>query len=368
MKKRVLFLAQHFTTLYLFRRELIKKLCQDGHEVFISLPESDENKFFEDLGCKIINTKVDRRGVNPFKDISLIHFYKKMIPKIDPDIIFSYTIKPNIYCAIATKGKKRKNGQPFRQVCNITGTGGTFLKENLLSKLCRLLYRHSIRYSYKVFFQNTDNRDMFIKHKMVGDNYEMIPGSGVNLEEFSLVELPDDKITKYIFVGRLLRIKGVYDYLDAARVIKSKYPNTEFYIAGFTDEECCSKKIKEYSDYVIPLGFINDISERIKKCHCTVLPSHGGEGVPNAILESSAMGRVCIGSNIPGTRDVIDDGITGFLFEPGDVDGLIKAIEKSFDMTLQQKSEMGLAARRKVEKEFDRQIVIDKYLKEVEMA
>ena len=110
MKKRILFLAQHFITLYAFRRELIEQLCKDGHEVFLSLPPSDDNKFFEDLGCKIISTAIDRHGVNPFKDLRLIMFYRKMIPKIDPDIIFSYTIKPYIYGCFATNGRKRKNG------------------------------------------------------------------------------------------------------------------------------------------------------------------------------------------------------------------------------------------------------------------
>ncbi len=365
-KKRILFLAQHFITLYSFRRELIEKLCAEGHEVYLSLPVSDDNKFFENLGCKIIPTEIDRRGVNPVKDIKLILFYKKMIPKVDPDIIFSYTIKPNIYGTMATNGKKRKNGKKLRQICNVTGTGGTFLEDNLIARICRVLYRLSVKKCYKVFFQNTGDRDLFIKNKMVKDNYEMLPGSGVNLEQFSIAEMPEYKNINFIFIGRVMKLKGIDEYLEAAKRTKKKYPNTNFYIAGFIEEDEYKEKVASYGDTVIPLGFIKDITKEIIKCHCTILPSHGGEGVPNVLLESAAMGRICIGSRIPGTSDVIDDGKTGYLFEAGNVESLISAINKVMKLSSEQKLEMGLAGRAKMEKEFNREIVIRKYLDEVE--
>ncbi len=360
-KKRILFLAQHFITLYSFRRELIERLCKEGHEVFLSLPEADDNKYFEDLGCKIVITDIDRRGVNPVKDLKLIAFYKKMIRKISPDIIFSYTIKPNVYGSMVTNGK-------YKQVCNITGTGGTFLEDNLVAKICKMLYRHSVKKCYKVFFQNTGDRDMFVKNKMVKDNWDMLPGSGVNLEQFSVTPLPDSGDINFIFIGRVMKLKGIDEYLEAAKAIKEKYPNTNFYIAGFIEEGEYKEKVAEYGDAVVPLGFIKDITTEIKKCHCTVLPSHGGEGVPNVLLESAAMGRICIGSNIPGTADVISDGRTGYLFEPGNASSLVEAIEKVIKLTDEQRKEMGLSGRLKVEKEFNREIVIQKYVDEVEKA
>lgn len=360
-KKRVLFLAQHFITLYSFRRELIERLCKEGHEVYLSLPEAEDNKYFEKLGCRIVPTNIDRRGVNPVKDLKLIAFYKKMIPQINPDIIFSYTIKPNVYGTMVTNGK-------YKQICNVTGTGGTFLEDNLVAKICRMLYRHSVKKCYKVFFQNTGDRDMFIKNKMVKDNWDMLPGSGVNLEQFSIAPLPDGDEVNFIFIGRVMKLKGIDEYLDAAKVVKEKYPNTNFYIAGFIEEGEYKEKVNSYGDAIVPLGFIKDITAEIKKCHCTVLPSHGGEGVPNVLLESAAMGRICIGSMIPGTSDVIDDGKTGYIFEPGNVEKLIESIEKVVQLTATQKKEMGLAGRAKVEKEFDRQIVVEKYMKEVEKA
>ena len=155
-KKRILFLANHFITLYSFRKELINELVRQGHELYLSLPKDKDNKYFEDLGCKIILTKIDRRGVNPVKDFQLIKFYKKMIPEVNPDIIFSYTIKPNIYGTLASNGK-------YKQVCNITGTGATFLKRSLVSTICEFLYKISIKKCYKVFFQNMGDRDFFVK-------------------------------------------------------------------------------------------------------------------------------------------------------------------------------------------------------------
>lgn len=367
-KKRVLFLAQHFITLYSFRRELIERLCAEGHGVYLSLPVSADNKFFEDLGCMIVPTEIDRRGVNPVKDLKLIAFYKKMIPEVNPDIIFSYTIKPNIYGTLATNGKKRENGKAYRHVCNITGTGGTFLEDNFVAKICRILYRHSVKNCYKVFFQNTGDRDMFIKNKMVRDNYDMLPGSGVNLEQFALSPLPKGDAINFIFIGRVMKLKGIDEFLEAAKRTKEKYPYTNFYIAGFIEEGEYKDKVASYGDAVIPLGFVKDIAGEIRKCHCTILPSHGGEGVPNVLLESAAMGRICIGSNISGTSDVIDDGKTGYLFEAGNANALVAAIEKVLMLNEQERIAMGLAGRAKVEREFNREIVVQKYIDEVKKA
>ena len=365
MKKRILFLAQHFVTLYSFRRELIERLCAAGHEVYLSLPASDDNEFFECLGCKIVPTVIDRRGVNPIKDLNLLLFYKKIIPRIDPDIIFSYTIKPNIYGSLVTNTFRRKDGTKYKQICNITGTGGTFLEENLLAMICRILYRCSVKKCYMVFFQNTGDRDMFIRYKMIKDNYEVIPGSGVNLEQFTTKMFPSGDSINFIYIGRVMKLKGIDEYLEVAKRIKQKYKNTNFYIAGFIEENKYKQKIQEYGDAVIYLGFLKNVQSEIEKCHCTVLPSHGGEGVPNVLLESAAMGRICIGSKIPGTEDVIDNGKTGYLFETGNIDELFVAVEKVIRMTDEQRNAMGLAGRKKVEREFDREIVIKKYMNEI---
>lgn len=361
-KKKILFLSNHFITLYSFRKELIQRLCEEGHEVYLSLPE-DENNYFTNLGCHIIKTEIDRRGVNPKNDIKLIAFYKKMIPQVNPDIIFSYTIKPNIYGTLVSNKK-------YKQVCNITGTGGTFLEDNMVAKICKFLYRISIRKCYKVFFQNTGDRDYFIANNLVFNNYEMLPGSGCNLEEHAYQPMPEDNVTRFIFIGRVMKLKGIDEYLEAAKRIKGKYSNTEFLIAGWNEEEEYKKIVVDYQErgFVNYIGFRDDIGDWIAKCHCTVLPSHGGEGVPNVLLESAATGRACIGSMINGTMDVIEDGVTGYLFETGKADSLAEQIEKFLNLSAEEKAEMGRAGREKVEREFDRQIVIKKYCDEVVKA
>jgi glycosyltransferase involved in cell wall biosynthesis len=364
MGKRILILSNHFITLYNFRKELITKLVKDGNKIFISMPRSEENKFFSEMGCEIIETPVDRRGINPIRDFKLILNYIKIMRRIKPDIIFSYTIKPNIYGCIASNLTKN------RQVSNITGTGATFLKKDVVSIVAKMLYKISLKRSYKVFFQNTGDKDYFVENNMVKSNYSMLPGSGVNLEQFSLCELPSDKPINFIFIGRVMKLKGIEQYIETARKIKEIYPNTNFYIAGFVEENKYKVIINDYHSKGIVnyIGFQKDIKSWIQKCHCTILPSHGGEGVPNVLLESAAMGRVCIASSINGSMDVIDDGLTGYLFESGSTESLTEKLNKFLELGHHEKKHMGIAGRKKIEKEFDRHIVINAYLKEVENA
>lgn len=359
-KKRILFLANHFITLYSFRKELINEMVKQGHELYISLPKSEDNKFFENLGCHIIETKIDRRGVNPVKDLNLICFYKKLMHQLNPDIIFSYTIKPNIYGTMASNGL-------YKQVCNITGTGATFLKKNFVSIICKILYRLSIRKCYKVFFQNTGDRDFFIKEGLVMNNYAMLPGSGCNLQQHAFRSLPEGDEIRFLFIGRVMKLKGIDQYLQAAKIVKKKYSNAKFLIAGWNEQPKYMRLVEEAQNagFVDYIGFRKDINYWIEKCHCVILPSHGGEGVPNVLLEAAATGRICIGSNISGTMDVIDNGKTGFLFKTGDAEDLAQQIEKFILLPKEEKAAMGRAGRKKVEREFDRQVVVRAYLDEV---
>jgi len=355
--KKILFLANHFITLYAFRKELIIRLLGLGHEVYLSLPESNENRFFIDCGCKIVLTDIDRRGISPFKDMRLIKFYKKIIYDINPDIIFSYTIKPNIYGSFVSN----KN---FKQVCNITGTGEIFLKKNFISFLCIILYKISIKKCYIVLFQNKGDQNYFINNKMVNKNYELIPGSGCNLKKYKLLPMHDDKIIRFVFIGRVMKLKGIEEYLAAAQSIKYKFPNTEFMVVGWCEEKNYKEKLRKFQELEIInyLGFQKNIVAILEKCHCVVLPSHGGEGVPNVLLEASASGRACIGSKIHGTEDVIVDRVTGYLFNPYDSSDLANKMEQFIGLDKNEKATMGLLGREKIKAEFDREIIIKKYL------
>ena len=359
---RVLFLANHFITLHSFRKEIIQRIIKDGHDVWLSLPEDPDNVFFENLGCKIIPTKISRRGVNPIEDIRLVSQYRQIFKKVKPDIIFSFTIKPNIYGTLAS------NPTSYKQVCNITGTGATFLKKGIVATICMNLYRISVRKCYKTFFQNTGDRDFFISHGMVSkDRCEMLPGSGCNLEQHAFKPLPPTNHLNFIYIGRVMKLKGIDEYLACAKAIHEKYPNTTFYIAGWNEEPKYMKKVElaQNEGYIEYLGFRKDIDQWIERCHCTILASYGGEGVPNVLLESAATGRICIASNINGSRDVVEEGKTGFLFEAGDANGLINKVEKFILLSDEEKAEMGMAGREKIASEFDRNIVIEKYVQEV---
>jgi len=360
--KKILFLSNHFITLFFFRKKLIKRLIDRGHQVYLSMPADERQSFVEDMGAKLIITPMTRRGMNPVEDLGLIANYRRIIKELKPDIIFSYTIKPNIYGTMVT------NALGYKQVCNVTGTGATFLKESALAKLSRLLYRVSMKKAYKVFFQNSGDRDYFISHKIIGDNYEMLPGSGVNLEQHRLCPMPDTDELRFIYIGRVMAVKGVQQYLDAAKAIHEKYPNTRFYIAGFIEEDSFRPIVDDYHERGIVeyLGFRKDIDDWIEHCHCTVLPSLGGEGVPNVLLESAATGRVCIASDINGSREVVEEAVTGFMFRPGDSASLVEKLERFIAMSPQEREAMGQRGREKMEKEFDREIVIAKYIEEAE--
>lgn len=360
-KKKILFLSNHFITLYSFRKELINKLLSDNCEVYVSMPKSEDNIYFKNLGCIIIETQIDRRGVNPIKDLSLLISYFRIIKDVKPDLIFSYTIKPNIYGAIAANILKVK------QICNITGTGNTFLHRSLISRIVILLYKVSVKHSYKVYFQNTGDKDFFVINNMIKNNWELLPGSGVNLKEYALASYPSDDCINFIFIGRVMQLKGIDEYLEAAKYIREHYDKTHFFIAGWNEEKRYIRYIKEYCEkgYVEYIGFQNDIKKWIKKCHCTILPSHGGEGIPNVLLESAAMGRVCIASNINGSKEVIDNGKSGYLFKVANQKDLIEKIECFLKLSHKEKYLMGLAGHRKVEKEFDREFVIQKYMREI---
>jgi len=368
LKKRLLILSNHFVTTN-FRKEFIERLVIDGHEVFISSPESSENKifnnnYFRHLGCSITDTHFERRGLNPIEDLKLIFHYIKIIKKINPHLVFSYTIKPTIYGLIASIFTHHK------QITTITGTGSTFLSKSILSFIVKFLYRISLERSHKIYFQNEENKKFFIENKLIKRNSHVLPGSGVNLDEFKLETMPDDGKTNFIFIGRIKSLKGVDQYLEAAERIKEDHKSVNFYIAGFIEEEKFKSIIENYHSKGIInyLGFQTDIKSWIRQCHCTILPSLGGEGVPNTLLESSAMGRVCIASNIPGSKEVVENEKTGFLFTPGNTDELLEKIRNFIQMDYSEKVNMGIAAREKMEKEFDRQIVVEAYMRDVDNA
>lgn len=358
----ILVLTNNFGGLHSFRKEVMQALKDAGHQVSISAPFDEKTHFFEEMGCEIIDTKFNRKGMNPLKDVGLMLRYRKLIKKVKPEVILSYTIKPNLYGGMACQLCK------VPQLANITGLGSAVENPGWLQKLTIILYKIGLRKTRTVFFQNESNMTFCKKNRMVKGKMRLIPGSGVNLQHHIQQPYPPkEEPIRFIFISRLLREKGIEEYLSAAETIKLKHPNTEFHILGDCEENYQGRVEDLMSKGVIVYhGSQPDVRPFIWKSWCTIHPSFYPEGMSNVLLESCAAGRPVITTNRPGCGEIVEDGRTGYLVNAKDVTGLVNIIERFIALPYSQKCMMGENARRKVEKEFDRKIVVNAYLNELE--
>lgn len=360
-KKKVLILVNHNVVIYNFRKELVQRLVAEGYEVYLSCPQGNRIAELQAMGCRFIETNVDRRSKNPFADLKLIRHYKRMMKEVRPDIVLSYTIKPNIYGGIAA----RKLGIP--QLANITGLGTAVENPGLAQKLIILLYRLAFKKTKKIYLQNEENLEFFRSHHINNKAQEILPGSGVNLKEYQVSEYPDDSTVKFLFLSRILKEKGIDYYLGSATAIKAKYTNVEFHICGFSEDEYTGKLDElNQNGTVIYHGMIHNVRDFLKDIHCVIHPTYYPEGISNVLLESCASGRPIITTDRSGCREVVDNGINGYMVRCQNQEDLNEAIERFLQLSYEQKKTMGLKARAKVEKEFDRQIVVNRYIEEIE--
>lgn len=361
--KKILILANHFITIYAYRRELIEELIQRDYKVYLSIPKSEENTYFERMGCYIINSPIDRRGTNPIADIKLLFNYIQIMKEIEPDVVLTYTIKPNIYGGIASRVCKRKI------IHTVTGLGSVFIQDMWQKKAIVFLNRIAFKQASLVFFLNDDNRKLYKKLKIIHNNQKttLIPGSGVNLEKFQFSEFPVRNTIVFTFIGRILKDKGIEEYLRAAKKIVSRYNNVKFEVVGFVDENKYVSMLKEYQEKKIIhyLGQRNDIFNIIQKSSCVVLPSYG-EGRGTVLQEGAAVGRPLISCDTYGCRDNIEDGFNGYLCKVADSSSLVITLEKFINLSDDERVLMGKRSHEKAVKEFDRKTVIDSYLKELD--
>lgn len=356
---KILIISNVSGGLYSFRYELIQKLAEKYH-VTIMTSNTGHVEDFTALGCAFIESPIECQGTNPIKELELISFYKKMIKAVSPKVVLTYTIKPNIYAGIVCS----LLNIPY--IANITGLGAAVEYPGKMQKFYIALYRYGLRKAQKVFFQNAANRDFMLERKMVRGAYDLIPGSGVNLEKYEVLEYPSDECVHFSFIARIRKEKGIDQYLDAAKYIKAKYPNTVFHVCG-NCTQAYQEVVKELHDQgiIIYHGRVNDIAGMHRISHCTIHPTYYPEGMSNVLLESASCARPIITTDRPGCREVIDDGVNGFIVKQKDSADLIEKVEKFLALSWEQKKQMGLAGRTKVEKEFSRNIVIQKYLDEV---
>lgn len=358
---KVLILANNDVGLYKFRREVIERLVEE-HQVFVSLPDGKFVKDIIALGCEFIPCNLlDRHGVNPTQELRLLFHYKKIIKLYKPDIVFTYTIKPNVYGGMICARYR------IPYVVNVTGLGTAVENKGPLQKIMISLYKTGIRKAQKVFFQNAENRDFMLNRHMVAGPYEMLPGSGVNLSQYHILPYPEGETVDFVFIARVMKEKGIDQYLEAAKVIKSKYPYTRFHVCGECEENY-GGILKNLQDEgtIVYHGLVKDMVKLHERMSCTIHPSYYPEGLSNVLLESCACGRPIITTNRAGCRELIDDGVNGYICKQRDSLDLIEKIERFLLLSRDERIQMGIAGRKKVEQDFDRNIVIDKYIKEID--
>lgn len=359
----MLILTNNAGGLYSFRAELIYELIRQGFEVYFSVPQSEEDKkvqLIKDIGAKYIQTWINRRGSNPLEDLKVILEYKKIIKDVNPDIVLTYTVKPNIYGTYAAS----KLNKPV--IMNITGIGSS-LANGSLKNLVKIMYKYACSKAKTIFFQNEFNLKFFVENNMLNPRKAvLIPGSGVNIEKFVPVnKTSHNEVIRFLFIGRIMKEKGIEEYIEVAEKITREYPNTEFQILGSFEEEIYKELIiNNKNEKIKYLGSSDDVRNEIKEVDCIVHPSYH-EGMSNVLLEGAAMGKSLIASNIPGCREIVEDGYNGFLFEVKSVKSLEEKIIKFIDLDEESRKILGKNSRKKVENEFNRDIVINEYRKAI---
>lgn len=357
---KILILANNDAGLLNFRQQVVSAILDRGYEVIVSVPKGNRIDEIEGLGCKIDIANIHRRGINPIEDLKLLKYYLSLLNKEKPNVVLTYTIKPNIYGGIACAIK----GIPY--IVNITGLGTAVEHPGMLQILTVNLYKIAMRKASCIFFQNDGNRSFFSDKNIRNDIHRLIPGSGANIKNFQPADYPTASPIKFLFVSRIMKEKGIEEYFAAARHFRKLRSDVEFHILGACEEDYASQlKDLESVGIVIYHGQQNDVRPFLSECSCLIHPTYYPEGMSNVILEAASTARPVITTRRHGCMEAVDEGVTGFLFEERDTQGLIHQIAKFLSMSVEERAEMGRKARIKMEREFDRKIVVDAYLDEI---
>ncbi len=349
-----------------FRAGLIRALVEAGYEVVAVAPLDGYVERLEALGCRFVAMPMDNHGKHPGRELVLLLRLWRLLRHEQPDVYLGYTIKPNIYGSLAA----RALGIPV--INNITGLGAVFSRGGLIASFVKGLYRVALKRSRKVFFQNDDDLELFVRAGLVAPAVTArLPGSGIDITLFSVVPLPNKETLRFLLIARLLWEKGVGEFVEAARRLKASGIRAEFDLLGFVDdnnpEAISGTQLEAWaSEGVIRyLGVSNDVRIEIAQVDCVVLPSYYREGTPRTLLEAAAMGRPLITADSIGCRDVVEDGINGYLCRPRDAVDLATKLLAMINQRPEERSAMGLRGRAKIESEFDERIVIHNYLQAI---
>ena len=353
---RILIVTNHSYMFYRFRKELVETLMRE-HEVILSTPFVGHEDDLRAMGLRCIETKIDRRSVNPFKDMKLLKTYRRMLDQIRPDLVMTYSIKPNIYMGTACKAK----GIPY--AANVQGLGTAF-ERPVLSDLVSVMYRGALGKAKTVFFENEENARFFLhKNIITAQQVKVLPGAGINLEEYLYVPLRDDGVCSFLFVGRIMKEKGVDEFFAAAKAIKAELgERVAFDVVGFYEDAYKETMDQLAAEGVIRFhGFQTEVRPFYEAADCVVLPSYH-EGMSNVLLEGAATGRALITSNIPGCREAVEDGISGYLCPARDAERLTRAMGDFARQSFDRQAQMGQSGRTLVARKFHKQLVVAKTL------
>lgn len=357
--KKIIVLANSSDGLYGFRKELLSALGQD-FEIIVSVPNNGRFSELAQLGCTIVETPVDRRGINPKTDAKLFVRYWKLLQKEKPDLVITYTIKPNIYGGIACRLLR------IPYAINITGLGTAFQKQGLIRKLVTFLYRTALKKAKVVFFENSANMALFQREKLATEEQcYLLNGAGVNLEHFSYAPYPEEEHTRFLFVGRVMAEKGVRELFSAMERLHQEGENCSLDVLGGYEEDY-KETIEKYQSqgWLHYHGFVKDVRPYITNAHCFVLPSYH-EGMANTNLECAAMGRPLITSDIPGCREAVIPGESGLLCQSQSENSLYETMKQFLMLDRDARTQMGAAGRAHMEAVFDKKKVVEETIKEL---
>lgn len=359
---KIVFSSNISWSIYNFRFKLLKSLQEQGHEIYTVASQDEYSDKLTEAGFNFFPIDLNNNSTNPIEDTKTVYSYYKIYKKIKPDVICHNAIKPNIYGTMAAGILN------IPVVNNISGLGTLFIKKSFSTKIAKFLYKISQKSATKVFFQNNDDLNLFVKNGLVSeDKVLLIPGSGVDTTKFLPVEKSENASSfEFLFIGRLLYDKGIREYMEAVRTLKKNYPAVKFNVLGpiyknnatAVSEETL-ENWKQKGD-IIYLGQTDHVEEIMKIADCLVLPSYR-EGLSKVLIEASSMGIPIVTTNVPGCRDVVIDNETGFLCEVKNSVDLAEKMEKMILLSIHERKEMGKKARARAISVFDEQIIIKQY-------
>lgn len=369
-KPLVALITNNDDDVYCFRKELIEALLSEGYDMLISCPYGPKFELFNNIEYRYDNPFIDRRGTNVIADSKLLFHYYDLFKREKPVVVLTYTAKPNVYASFAAKVL----GIPY--INNVTGLGSVLNKTGVMKAFIMWLFKTAYRSAACVMFQNATNMKLALEANMINGDHLLIPGSGVDLKRYPVQQYPNGgdgingETIVFNYIGRILHDKGVDDYIAAAKIIKKKYPNTEFNMLGFIEptEMHYEVDLKELEKQGIIKyrGSQKDVRPWIARAHAIIHPSTYGEGMSNVLLENASSGRVLITTDNPGCKETVLDDKSGFIYHGGDVGALTKTIEKFLVISNKTRKSMGMVGRKHIEENFSRDIVVEAYKKKIE--